>query len=138
MRKRVLFRLTMPNAGSWNGRWSGEGQNYILVRSLPEARVKELGIPKTWHYSWGDGWGANVSARVMDKGERAPKSDGFCGYDWMVDRMIRWGTMDCQHEWAHDPNSGKTGWEGEWERCRWCRNGRKVSAQPAAIETEGA
>jgi len=137
-RARILFRLNMPNVGSHNGRWSGEGRNYIIVRSLPPKQVEELGIPKSWHYSWGDGWGAGVSARVMKPGDRKPKSDGFCGYEWMVDNILRWGTPYCQHQWQPDANSGKPGYEGQWERCIFCQTSRRIKeAEAAARPTEG-
>ena len=135
MATRVLFRLSMPNTGSWNGRWSGEGRNYVIVRGLKDARVAELGVPTSWYYRWDDGWGASVSARVMEKGERRPKSDGFCGYDWMVNNIIRWGTPKCQHEWEPDPRSGEPYHEGEWERCRWCSRSRKIQTAEAVEET---
>lgn len=134
MTKRVLFTLTMPNVGSWNGRWSQEAKPHLLIRSIPEARIAELGIPKSWHYSFGDGWGANVSARVMDIGERCPPKVGdFCGYDWMVNNIIRWGTPKCQCEWRPDPHSGQPGYEGQWERCIYCRSSRRVSQLAEAL-----
>ena len=132
-RKRVEFRLTMPNVGSWNGRWSGEDRNYTIVRRLPDERIRDLGIPRSWRYDFGDGWVAGVSARVMDKGGRRAKSDGFCGYEWMVENILRWGTPECQHEFRPDPNSGKPGYEGEWERCRWCSMSRKVDTAATEV-----
>ncbi len=125
-RQRILFRLSMPNTGSWNGKWSGSERNYVLVRSIPEQRVGDLGIPNSWYHNFGDGWGASVSATVMAKGERKPKSDGFCGYDWMVDRIIRWGDTECRHEFQHDPLSGDKYHEGEWERCMNCQMSRQI------------
>jgi hypothetical protein len=126
-RTRVLFRLGMPGVGSWNGRWSGEGRNYVLVRSIPAERVAALGIPTSWRYGWSDGWAASVSARVMEKGERRPKSDGFAGYDWMVDNIIRWGTPACQCEWKPDPYMARAYGE-QWEQCIYCRTSRKLEA----------
>lgn len=46
-----------------------------------------------WYYSFGDGWAASVSARVMSKGERSSRSDGFCGYDWMVRSILTHGDI---------------------------------------------
>lgn len=128
MSERIEFRLSMPGVGSWNGRWSGDGRKYVIVRTVRRADLPKLGdLPRSWRYSWDDGWAASVSARVMTKGERKPKSDGFCGYDWMVNNIIRWGTPECQHEMHPDPNSGKPGYPGEWERCRWCGMGVQIS-----------
>lgn len=97
MRIRVEFRLTMPRVGSWNGRWGGENRCYSIVKSLLEADVIRLfgeSDKRRWHHAWDDGWAADVRARVMEKGERAPKSDGFCGYDWMVDSILEHGTIE--------------------------------------------
>lgn len=93
--KRVLFRLSMPNRGSWNGKWSGADRNYILVRKLSKKILDRLNIVgrASWYYDFGDGWAANVSAYIMQAGERAPISAGFCGYDWMVDSIIDHGEI---------------------------------------------
>lgn len=88
----IVFELTMPHVGSWNGKWSGETNRYI--RALPEREVpKEL-----WHrnffYNWPDGWGAMVSVSKMES-KKAKKlereSSGFLGYDWMIRALIKDG-----------------------------------------------
>lgn len=89
---RVMFTLSMPSSPSWNGKWSGENRAYNRVRSLFDAKVEELGIPTSFTHRWSDGWCACVDARVLGRGERAPKSDGFCGYDWMIDNIINHGS----------------------------------------------
>ena len=90
MRKRVEFRLTMPSCGSWNGQWSQEKSLHTKICQIKEDKIEKLGIVNgtSWYYNFGDGWGASISARVMEKGERAKKSAGFCGYDWMIDSII--------------------------------------------------
>ena len=123
MKKRILFRLTMPRTGSWDGKWSGQERNYTLVRSVKQKRIDELGIPTRWRHNFGDGWAANVEATIMQPGERKPKSDGFCGYDWMVDGIIRWGDTACRCEWKPDT---RTQLSGEWERCIYCNTSRQV------------
>ena len=92
---RIEFKLSMPSNNSWNGKWSGEDKNYTAVRTIPKSRVKELKISESWRYDFGDGWAACVVARIMDKGERQ-KSDGFCGYEWMIDEIIRHGKIICE------------------------------------------
>jgi hypothetical protein len=86
--KRILFTLSMPNSGSWNGKWSGEGRAYCKTKTITDKRAGELGIlednERNWYHHWSDGWTACISGRILKKGERAPKSAGFCGYDWMV------------------------------------------------------
>lgn len=134
MRCRVEFTLTMPVVASWNGHWSGEGRDYRIVRSVDAETVARWGT-LYWHYSFGDGWAAGVSARVMESGERKKRSDGFCGYEWMVDNIIRWGTAECQHEFRQLENH--TYGEGDWEQCRWCRMAQQMATEPAMKATGG-
>jgi hypothetical protein len=94
--KRIEFRLSMPGRGSWNGGWSGAEKNYAIVKSMTEKTCKRLNIVDesvSWSYRWNDGWGACVTARIVSKGERLKKSDGFCGYDWMVRSIIAHGDI---------------------------------------------
>lgn len=95
--KKVVFKLSMPNVGSWNGQWSGQSNNYIIKKNLTDKKYIELGLDKngqnSWYYNFGDGWGANVSCETLSIGKRLPKSDGFCGYDWMVDSIMHFGVI---------------------------------------------
>jgi len=86
----------MPRKGSWNGKWSGEGRDYLLFKDIGKKRIAELGLdkgPKSWGYVWGDGWSARVTGRILEAGERKKKSAGFCGYDWMVSDIIAYGEI---------------------------------------------
>lgn len=93
MQRRVKFTLSMPGVGSWNGRWSGEGRHYFLVRKLGDKKIDELKIPTSWYYRWDDGWAASIKADIVPAGDRVGKSDGFCGYEWMVDSIIGHGDI---------------------------------------------
>lgn len=90
--KRVEFKLTMPGVGSWNGRWTGEGKDYLIWRSITDKKATELGLDATgknsWYHSWDDGWAASIQGRVMAPGEKKKKSAGFYGYQWMVDNIM--------------------------------------------------
>jgi hypothetical protein len=90
----------MPNVGSWNGKWTGADRKYYVIEKISDKYMKskdhfkELLEKKkdSWHYSWNDGWGANVKAEIIDAAEakkRRKISAGFCGYDWMID-TIKW------------------------------------------------
>ncbi len=49
-----------------------------------------------YYYYFGDGWGASVSVREVatsEAGKIERKSAGFCGYDWMIDSIIRHGEI---------------------------------------------
>jgi hypothetical protein len=100
---RVEFRLSMPGRSSWNGGWSGEGKNYAVARELTSDQITKLfdlaseafDISKcrsSWTHRWSDGWMAEVSARVVPAGEEPCKSDGFNGYEWMIDNILATGS----------------------------------------------
>ena len=91
MMKRILFRLSMPSNSSWDGKWSGREKNYTIRKNITDKKFTELfgdRANNSWFYNFGDGWTAKVTGRLLDKGERAKKSDGFCGYNWMVNSII--------------------------------------------------
>lgn len=112
--KTLSFELTMPNKGSWNGKWSGEDRKYFIVRKFDNMLANKImkdakTIPiyegvftrtqtgstppsKNYYYGWNDGWGANIRVEQVDVREatkRRKNSSGFGGYDWMVDSIVR-------------------------------------------------
>jgi len=101
----VSFQLTMPNVGSWNGKWTGASKKYYVVQKIAptwlkkQEHFKEL-LEKgrdNWHHSWNDGWGANVTVEIIDASEakkRRKESAGFCGYEWMIDNIKYYGVTD--------------------------------------------
>lgn len=115
--KIISFELTMPNRGSWNGKWSGEDRKYFIIRKFHEKLFKEryqdklFPMPtdpnklrpdtKGFYYRWEDGWGANVQAEIVESKEankRRKISSGFCGYDWMVESILKHGKIYASHE----------------------------------------
>ena len=96
--KRVLFKLSMPNNNAWNGKWLGEGNNYTITKSVTDKKAIELGLTdgkeSRWYHSFGDGWTACITGKVLTKGERAKKSAGFCGYGWMVTNIWLYGNTE--------------------------------------------
>lgn len=91
----LCFELSMPNVGSWNGQWTGQGRLYARIKSFVskkgKQRAAEILEKGYFHYNFGDGWAAGVSVRQVGNGEAAQirrKSKGFCGYDWMIDSII--------------------------------------------------
>ena len=91
----LVFNLSMPNAGSWNGKWSGEGRLYAKVRKL--GKEKEVNLDGTsYRYRWDDGWCASVDVYKVDAKEANKirrKSVGFYGYDWMINSIIEHGDI---------------------------------------------
>lgn len=88
----VAFELSMPGRNSWNGKWSSEERFYVIVRNCGK-RPPMLGY---YSYDFGDGWRAGVTAREVDSAtarKMRKQSAGFCGYDWMVDSIVRDGDI---------------------------------------------
>lgn len=94
-RMNLIFILTMPGNNSWNGRWPGEGKVYAMKRKVSGKKAIEL-AGKSFGYNFGDGWYASVRCTKPDAAEsrRLMKaSQGFCGYQWMVDSIIQDGAI---------------------------------------------
>jgi hypothetical protein len=92
------FILTMPNIGSWNGKWTGSGELYARTK-IAFRRGKEL-YPLckegNYYYNFGDGWGANVEVKIITPREAVElekKSRGFAGYDWMIKNLLTTGQI---------------------------------------------
>ncbi len=92
----VSFTLSMPGVNSWNGKWSGDEKLYAVVKTFREVPAREILDKRRFSYSFGDGWIAAVTVAEVDKAaaRRIKKlSAGFCGYDWMIDSIIRHGSI---------------------------------------------
>lgn len=90
----VAFELSMPNRGSWNGKWSGDGECFIRTRT--EKSVPKEYWGKDFYYRWDDGWTACVSlyrVPAAEANKMKRKSKGFCGYDWMIESIIKYGEI---------------------------------------------
>lgn len=85
MGQRVIFQLSMPKNNAWNGKWSGEENIYTVARTLPDAKVEAL--KPRYTYDFGDGWMAAVSVRRASERERP--TNRFCGYEWMIDSILK-------------------------------------------------
>lgn len=90
----LSFVLTMPSNNAWDSRWSGSENFYCICRSFRgkagEQQASDL-IGRHC-YDFGDGWSASVEAKVVGAREAAKLrrlSSGFCGYDWMVDSLLK-------------------------------------------------
>lgn len=92
----LCFTLSMSNVGSWNGRWSGESKLYARIehfgrRKESVAKATEILKRGYYHCSWSDGWSASIKVTEVDRKEAQRirrKSDGFYGYDWMIQSII--------------------------------------------------
>lgn len=97
----LAFELSMPNNNAWNGKWSGAGKLYVVVRSV--ARPSPEIVGRDFYYAFGDGWAASVSVREVVPGEAKylrAHSAGFCGYDWMIADILAHGRIRTAEERA--------------------------------------
>lgn len=81
---RYVFILSMPRNNSWNGKWSGEGNNYSVAKRLTAKKAAQL--ESYYYYSFGDGWAAGVTIRPAKPREKV--SGKFCGYEWMIESIL--------------------------------------------------
>ena len=96
----VVFYLSFPRKGSWNGSWSGEGKLYARVYRNSEVPKEHIG--KAFTYRWDDGWEACIKVVQVDNKEAnrvRKKSVGFYGYDWMIESIIKFGEIKKRNEW---------------------------------------
>lgn len=101
----LAFHLSMPNVASWDGRWSGDGKRYVIVKKFhgkKEIEKAEKILENRYHhYAWPDGWGAGISISEVDSKQAAKlrrDSQGFCGYNWMVKSICEYGKILADHE----------------------------------------
>lgn len=96
----LCFSLSMPGNNAWNGKWSGEGRGYFVVRNMGNAQKTRTRftpiIGHSFGYNFGDGWFASVAVEEVSAKEAAKfrkASSGFCGYNWMIDEIIDLGRI---------------------------------------------
>jgi hypothetical protein len=94
----LAFFLSMPGCPSWNGKWSGDGKKYCVTRKFTGAKSLENAAKILqegyYTYGWSDGWCAGIEVKVVDSRQATKlrkESQGFAGYDWMVDTIIQYG-----------------------------------------------
>jgi hypothetical protein len=95
----------MPNCASWDGRWSGEGRKYVIVKTFrgkkETEKAERILAAGYYHYSWPDGWGAGITVSEATSSQASKlrrESNGFCGYDWMVRTICDYGRPMADHE----------------------------------------
>jgi hypothetical protein len=95
----IIFELTMPNRGSWNGKWSQENDRHIIIKNeryFPKDIINNILEKRDFYYHWDDGWTACVSVSKINYKEanKLKKISGsFCGYDWMVSSILNYGEI---------------------------------------------
>jgi hypothetical protein len=97
----LAFLLSMPHAASWNGKWSGEGQCYALLRKFPNKTAERIYAGSPYFYRWPDGWCAEVEVQkpnAADSRKLRKATKGFWGCEWMVDSIFLRGKILADRE----------------------------------------
>ena len=96
---KIAFELSMPSNNSWNGKWSGADNCYAVIESFTTIKARQRAeklVNASFCHSFGDGWVACVSTRIVSDSEAKTlkrNSKGFCGYDWMIDSILEHGEI---------------------------------------------
>lgn len=91
----IVFVLSMPGCSSWNGKWSGEGRLYCVIKNYSRSKKRIEKAEKmvshgSYSYNFGDGWRAQVDVKKVSASEARKMrkaSVGFAGYEWMIDSI---------------------------------------------------
>ena len=117
----IAFVLTMPNNNSWNGKWSGDGDCYAVVKSVNDSKKNATRydsiLDKDFSYNFGDGWRASVGVRLITPAEARKlrkNSKGFCGYEWMIQTILDHGKIRCYAKDAEGNSRWQTSGNGGW------------------------
>lgn len=102
---KLAFILSMPGCPSWNGKWSGRDNFYAKIVPFSgkdkDSRAKKLTDKRYFSYRWPDGWRASIEVKQVDDKEAREikkKSNGFCGYDWMVASILKDGYITTEQD----------------------------------------
>ena len=92
----IVFELSMPHRGSWNNKWSGQDSSHIITKHNSKELMPLVG--KSFRFRWDDGWEAEISVSKMNSNSKefrdlVRRNTGFCGYNWMVDSIIKNGKI---------------------------------------------
>jgi len=97
----LAFSLSMPNVGSWDGKWTGANNFYTRLVNFGRSKKSTEKAQKIldegyFHYDFGDGWSAGITVKRVNANEALKirkKTKGFCGYDWMIASIQRNGKI---------------------------------------------
>lgn len=101
----LLFEYGHSKINTWNGRWAGEDNVFakeVFLSTSKRERLKELGFDlrrgakKTFTHDFGDGWVAKITMTVgakKDFEEIMKHSEGFMGYEWIIDSILKHGKI---------------------------------------------
>lgn len=97
----TMIRLSLAARADMLESVAGLSEAYVRLIALGRSqkaskRETEIVAGSPYFYSFGDGWAASVSARIVDATEARglrKQSAGFCGYDWMIEEIRSHGRI---------------------------------------------
>ena len=94
MNKRVIFEIDISR---WplRSREFLEHKKYSIAWSLGDKALASIGLSNNsmarFSYSWNDPYTIGIEARIAKPREKV--SGHFMGYEWMIDNLIKYGTV---------------------------------------------
>lgn len=62
---------------------------YAHVRDIPKNKAEKILEIERFTYNFGDGWVAAINvSRAKNPASIRRKSNGFCGYEWMIGSIV--------------------------------------------------
>ena len=92
--KRIIAELSMPNVGSWDGKWTGTKREYKYTINVGKTK-KDTELIGSYLYDFGDGWTACVTIREAKF--RKKVTNKFYGYEWMVRSIKTHGKIEASY-----------------------------------------
>lgn len=86
----------MPSRNTWNGRWSGDNELFVIIRQAKTEEAATILEASPFRYNFGDGWTARIEVEQVSAKKAQilrKRSRGFCGYEWMVESIFRNGRI---------------------------------------------
>lgn len=94
MNKRVIFEIDISG---WplRSRELMHNKKFSIARSLGAKALESIGLSNNsmarFSYSWNDPFTIGIEARIAK--EREKVSGKFMGYEWMIDNLVKYGTV---------------------------------------------
>jgi hypothetical protein len=95
----IAYTLSMPSVNTWNGKWSGQDNLYCRVRNYTNksGNAARALAQTSYQHNFGDGWVARVAVTPIADPKAVKdlvkRSAGFCGYEWMIDSIEKYGEI---------------------------------------------
>lgn len=94
IKKRVIFEIDISG---WplRSRELMQNKKYSIARSLGAEELGVIGLSNNsmarFSYSWNDPFTIGIEAKIAKPRDKV--SGNFLGYDWMIDNLVKYGSV---------------------------------------------